>query len=180
LTLQRLATDALTPEQLVQQWRAALPARGIEDGNVIDWLLWWDNALLWALRPQLPEGRLVIALRDPRDMLVEWLALGAPAPLAVTSSSEAAQWLARALAQIALLHEQNLYTHMIIHTDDAVNDPAAMGALLEQAFGLRFPPVRSLGQGTIPAGHWRNYAQVLASEFAVLTPVAVRLGYPEA
>lgn len=164
----------------MQQWREALPARGIEDGNVIDWLLWWDNALLWALRPQLPEGRLVIALRDPRDMLVEWLALGAPAPLAVTSSSEAAQWLARALAQVALLHEQDLYTHMIIRTDDAVNDPAAMGALLEQAFGLRFPLVRSLGQGTIPAGHWRNYAQVLASEFAVLTPVAVRLGYPEA
>ncbi|WP_296252743.1 tetratricopeptide repeat protein [uncultured Stenotrophomonas sp.] len=180
LTLQRLATDALTPEQLVQQWRAALPARGIEDGNVIDWLLWWDNALLWALRPQLPEGRLVIALRDPRDMLVEWLALGAPAPLAVTSSSEAAQWLARALAQVALLHEQNLYTHMIIHTDEAVNDPAAMGALLEQAFGLRFPPVRSLGPSTIDAGHWRHYAQALASEFAALTPVAVRLGYPEA
>ena len=180
LTLQRLATDALSPEQLVQQWREALPARGIEDGNVIDWLLWWDNALLWALRPQLPEGRLVIALRDPRDMLVEWLALGAPAPLALTSSSEAAQWLARALAQVALLHEQDLYTHMIIRTDDAVNDPAAMGALLEQAFGLRFPAVRSLGPGTVPAGHWRNYAQVLASEFAVLTPVAVRLGYPEA
>ncbi len=180
LTLQRLATDALTPEQLVQQWRDALPARGIEDGNVIDWLLWWDNALLWALRPQLPEGRLVIALRDPRDMLVEWLALGAPAPLAVTSSNEAAQWLARALAQVALLHEQDLYTHLILRTDDAVNDPAAMGALLEQAFGLRFPPVRSLGQGTIDAGHWRKYAQVLASEFALLTPVAVRLGYPEA
>ncbi len=180
LTLQRLATDALTPEQLVQQWREALPARGIEDGNVIDWLLWWDNALLWALRPQLPEGRLVIALRDPRDMLVEWLALGAPAPLAVTSCNEAAQWLARALAQVALLHEQELYTHMIIRTDDAVNDPEAMGALLEQAFGLRFPPVRSLGQGTISAGHWRHYAQVLAAEFALLTPVAVRLGYPEA
>lgn len=179
LTLQRLATDSLTPEQLVQQWREQLPARGIEDGNVIDWLLWWDNALLWALRPQLPEGRLVIALRDPRDMLVEWLALGAPAPLALTSSMDAAQWLARALEQVAELHEQDLYTHLIIRTDDAVNDPQAMGALLEQAFGLRFPPVRSLGPGTIEAGHWRKYAKVLGAEFLYLTPVAVRLGYPE-
>lgn len=179
LTLQRLATDALSPEQLLQQWREQLPARGIADGNVIDWLLWWDNALLWALRPQLPEGRLVIALRDPRDMLVEWLALGAPAPLAITSSSEAAQWLARALEQVADLHEQDLYTHLILRTDDAVNDPAAMGALLEQAFELRFPPVRSLGPSTIEAGHWRRYVQVLSAEFAKLTPVAVRLGYPE-
>ncbi len=178
-TLQRLATDALSPEQLVQQWREQLPSRGIEDGNVIDWLLWWDNALLWALRPQLPEGRLVIALRDPRDMLVEWLALGAPAPLALTSSSEAAQWLARSLEQVADLHEQDLYTHLLIRTDDAVNDPAAMGALLEQAFGMRFPPVRSLGPGTLEAGHWRKYAQVLSAEFSRLTPVAVRLGYPE-
>ena len=179
LTLQRLANGSLTPEQLVQQWREQLPSRGIADGNVIDWLLWWDNALLWALRPQLPEGRLVIVLRDPRDMLVEWLALGAPAPLALTTLDEAAQWLARSLEQVAELHEQDLYTHLIVRTDAVVNDAAAMGALLEQAFGLRFPPVRSLGPATINAGHWRKYAQVLAGEFAKLTPVAVRLGYPE-
>jgi hypothetical protein len=54
-----------------------------------------------------------------------------------------------------------------------------MGELLEQAFGLRFPPVRSLGPATIPAGHWRRYAQVLAAEFAHLAPVAARLGYPQ-
>ncbi|MCD9088560.1 tetratricopeptide repeat protein [Stenotrophomonas sp. SY1] len=179
LTLQRLATDALSPEQMVQQWREHLPARGIADGNVIDWLLWWDNALLWALRPQLPEGRLVIAVRDPRDMLIEWLALGAPAPLALTSSMEAAQWLVRALEQVADLHEQDLYTHMIMRTDDAVNDPAAMAALLERAFGMRFPTVRSLGPGTIEPGHWRRYTQALSAEFAQLAPVVARLGYPE-
>lgn len=179
LTLQRLASDELSSEQLVQQWREMLPARGITDGNVIDWLLWWDNALLWALRPQLPEGRLVIVLRDPRDMLVEWLALGGPTPLAVNSASEAAEWLARSLAQVATLHEQELYTHLLVRTDAVVNDPTAMGALLEQTFGLRFPPVRSLGPTTIEAGHWRKYAHVLAAPFALLTPVAVRLGYPE-
>ena len=178
-TLQHLADDTLSPAQFVQQWRDALPGRGIADGNVIDWLLWWDNALLWALRPQLPEGRLVIAVRDPRDMLVEWLALGAPAPLALTSADEAARWLARVLEQVADLNEQDLYTHLILRIDGAVNDPAAMGELLEQAFGLRFPAVRSLGPATIEAGHWRRYAQVLAAEFAHLAPVAARLGYPQ-
>jgi len=179
-TLQRLADDTLAPAQFVQQWRDALPARGIGDGNVIDWLLWWDNALLWALRPQLPEGRLLVAVRDPRDMLVEWLALGAPAPLALASADEAARWLARALEQVADLHEQDLYSHLVLRIDAVVNDPAGMGALLEQAFGVRFPPLRSLGPATIEAGHWRKYMQVLGAEFAQLTPVAVRLGYPEA
>jgi hypothetical protein len=28
-------------------------------------------------------------------------------------------------------------------------------------------------------GHWRAYAEPLANAFAALTPVAVRLGYPE-
>jgi hypothetical protein len=31
-----------------------------------------------------------------------------------------------------------------------------------------------------PAGHWRVYAKALAEPFALLTPVARRLGYPEA
>ena len=179
-TLQRLSDGTLGAAGFVQQWRDALPARGIADGNVIDWLLWWDNALLWALRPQLPEGRLLVAVRDPRDMLVEWLAQGAPAPLALASADEAARWLAHALEQVADLHEQDLYTHLILRIDDALNDPAAMAGLLEHAFGLPFPPVPSLGPATVPAGHWRKYTQVLAAEFAVLAPVAARLGYPEA
>ena len=32
---------------------------------------------------------------------------------------------------------------------------------------------------TSEARHWRNYAQALAEPFALLTPIAVRLGYPE-
>ena len=179
-TLQRLATDELDPVELVQQWRDQLPARGIQDGNIVDWLLWWDNALLWALRPQLPEARLVVVLRDPRDMLIEWLALGAPAPLALTSVQQAAEWLARVMVQVAILHEQDLYPSMLLRIDDAANDPRTMAELMQHAFNLPFPQLRSLGPTTIEGGHWRKYADVLAPAFALLTPVAVRLGYPEA
>lgn len=73
-TVSELASGTLAPQALVDAWRQHLPARGIEDGNVIDWLLWWDNSLLSALRPHLPEGRLTIVLRDPRDMLLDWIA----------------------------------------------------------------------------------------------------------
>ena len=178
-TLARLANGELSGEQLVAQWREQLPGRGIADGNVIDWLLWWDNALLWALRPSLPEGRLVAVVRDPRDMLIEWLSIGAPAPFAINSLQDAAQWLARALAQLADLHEQDLYAHLIVRIDDVVNSPQGMAELLQQAFGVRFGVVRSLGPTTVAAGHWRRYSEVLSSAFALLTPVAVRLGYPE-
>ncbi len=178
-TLQNLSNGTLSPEQLVAQWRAQLPARGLTDANVIDWLLWWDNALLWALRPQLPEGRLLVVLRDPRDMLLHWLAYGAPAPFAVTSVNEAAEWLARSLAQVATLHEQDLYPHALVNIDGIGNDPAVMAEHLGRLFGMRFPPAPSLGPARMPAGHWRQYREVMGPAFALLAPVAARLGYPE-
>ncbi len=178
-TLQDLASGVLTPERLVQRWREQLPARGLQSDTVIDWLLWWDNALLWALRPQLPQGRLVLVLRDPRDMLLDWVAYGAAAPLAMTSLAEASEWLTRALTQIATLHEDDLYPHVLLRIDQIGNDPHAMAELLGRLFERPMPPAAQLGAPRLPAGHWRNYRDVMSAAFAQLTPVAVRLGYPE-
>ncbi|WP_313342332.1 tetratricopeptide repeat protein [Stenotrophomonas sp.] len=179
-TLQELSTGKLSSEQLVSQWRDLLPSRGLSDANMIDWLLWWDNALLWSLRPQLPEGRLLLVLRDPRDMLLEWLAHGSPAPFAVNSVGEASEWLNRALSQVATLHEQDLYPHALVRIDDIGTNPAAMADHLGRLFGVQLAPAPSLGPVRLPAGHWRQYRDVLSAAFAQLTPVAVRLGYPEA
>ncbi|MCD7099912.1 tetratricopeptide repeat protein [Stenotrophomonas sp. MMGLT7] len=178
-TVADLASGALAPQALVDEWRARLPARGIGDGNVIDWLLWWDNALLLALRQALPEGRLVLALRDPRDMLLDWLAHGAPAPLALESPLKAAGWLAIVLNQLATLHEQDLYPHHLLRLDGIEADPQALAGALQQAFGVPFPPAASLAPARLPAGHWRRYRDVLAEPFALLAPVSRRLGYPE-
>jgi len=178
-TLQDLASGKLSPQALVDSWRAELPARGLANDTVIDWLLWWDNALLWALRPQLPQGRLLIVLRDPRDMLLDWIAYGAVAPLAVNSLGEAAEWLARSLTQVATLHEQNLYAHAMLQIDGIGNDPQKMAELLQQVFGGPIPPAHSIGTPRFPSGHWRHYREAMASAFELLTPVAVRLGYPE-
>ncbi|UWX03977.1 hypothetical protein H1235_17155 [Pseudoxanthomonas sp. NC8] len=113
-TAHALRAGTHDPAALVAQWRAQLPARGIADGNVVDWLTWWDNALLLALRPYLPEGVLLVAVRDPRDMLLDWLARGAPVPLALDSADAAAAWLAQGLEQLADLHEQELYPHVLL------------------------------------------------------------------
>lgn len=178
-TLQDLASGVLTPERLVQRWREQLPSRGVQDDAIIDWLLWWDNALLWALRPQLPQGRLLVVLRDPRDMLLDWVAYGAAAPLAMTSLAEASEWLARALAQVAALHEDDLYPQVLLRIDQIGNDPQAMADLLGRLFERPMPPAAQLGAPRFPPGHWRNYRDVMSAAFAKLTPIAVRLGYPE-
>lgn len=178
-TLQDLASGALSAEALVAGWRAQLVQRGLANDTVIDWLLWWDNALLWALRPQLPQGRLLAVVRDPRDMLLDWIAYGAAVPLAVTSLAEAAEWLARAMAQLATLQEQDLYPLVVLRIDEVGNDPRAMAALLQDVFVARIPPAQAIGTPRFPAGHWRTYRDVMSSAFELLAPVAVRLGYPE-
>ncbi|MCM2335462.1 MAG: tetratricopeptide repeat protein [Pseudomonas sp.] len=180
-TAQALLDGRLDGADLVAQWRAGLPARGIADGQVIDWLLWWDNALLHALRPHLPEALLMVAVRDPRDMLLEWLAHGSPAPYALPSPEAGARWLAAALAQVADLHEQNLFPHRLLRLDAVAGDPAALAQAVSQALGSPLAPLpaRALGPLLLAPGHWRAYAEPLAEAFALLAPVARRLGYAD-
>lgn len=179
-TPQELLDGRLDGSFLVSQWRAMLPGRGIApNGPVFDWLVTWDNALLHALRPHLPEAVLMVALRDPRDMLLEWMAFSAPQRFALTSPEAGARWLADALAQIAELHEGDLFPHRLIRLDDIVDDAAGVAAAVGQALETSLPAAASLGPPHLPAGHWRAYVQPLAEAFALLTPVAVRLGYPE-
>jgi hypothetical protein len=178
-TIGELVHDTLDPAAAVAEWRAHLAGRGIENGQVIDWLLYWDNALLSALRPELPEGQLLIALRDPRDMLLDWLAFGAVPPLGMPSPRGGAAWLAMVLNQVAALHERDLYPHRLLKLDDAASDPQALATLVGEALGaqLPVPPANLLGPARYAAGHWHAYAEVLAEPFALLTPVARRLGY---
>jgi hypothetical protein len=109
------------------------------------------------------------------------LAGGATTPFAMPSPMDAARWLAAVLHQIAALHEQSLYPHHLLRIDDALNDPQQLTQLLGAALGTTLPPLPvPLARATFPAGHWRAYAQALAEPFALLAPVARRLGYAEA
>jgi len=177
----RLAQGEFTAEQVAGSWVAQLPARGIgANGAVIDWLPFWDNAWLLALRPQLPQARLLLALRDPRDMLLDWLAFGTPLAMRITDADSAAQWLAAHLAQLADVIEQDLFPHTVVRTDALGEDPERLAARFAEALGVPAfptPPRELLGPDRIPAGRWLAYRDALAGPFAALTPVAVRLGY---
>ncbi|WP_158238346.1 MULTISPECIES: tetratricopeptide repeat protein [Luteimonas] len=178
----QLAAGRFTAAQVVDSWRQQLSTRAIDGGAVVDWLPWWDNAMLLALRPRLPEGRLLLVLRDPRDMLLDWLAFGTQLTVRLDDVDAAATWLAAHLAQLADLVEQDLYPHVLLRNDDPVGDADTIAATIGRALGIDgfpVPPAQVLGPDRMPAGHWRAYAGVLGTAFASLTPVAVRLGYPQ-
>ncbi len=178
-SVQALVDGTLDPQAACAEWQAGLPEpfkRG-----VIEWVPFWDNALLRALLPAWPHGQVLFALRDPRDMLLDWLAYGAPAPFAMPTPMRAAGWLALVLNQIAQLDEDALYPHRIVRLDQVRTDPEPIMADLGGALGLErifVPDVSTLGPERFAAGHWRHYATALADAFAVLAPVAHRLGYP--
>lgn len=179
-TVPGLLDGSLDPAYVVNLWRAALPSRGVAESHIFDWLLWWDNALLLALRPHLPEAVLMVALRDPRDMLIDWLAFGAPVPFALASPEAGARWLAQTLSQVADLHEQDLFPHRLMRLDDIAQDPTALTQLIADALQVRVPvpPQDALGPAHFAPGHWRAYRNTLGDAFDLLTPVAQRLGYP--
>ncbi|MEO6170447.1 MAG: tetratricopeptide repeat protein [Lysobacter sp.] len=180
-TVNALASGAADPAALIAEWRAAFPARGIKPAQICDWLLWWDNTLLQTLRDHVPEAMLLVALRDPRDMLLDWIALEAPAPFALESPQAGARWLAKVLDQVAELDEHNLVPHRLLRLDGIENDMDGIAQMLANALEISVSAVAPgrFGPDRLTAGRWREFVEPLGAAFALLTQVAVRLGYPQ-
>jgi len=173
-----LSSAQLDPEQAAQGWRTGLQTRGIDGVNVIEWLVWWDNALLRVLRPHVPAAGLLFVLRDPRDMLLQWVAFGSPMQFALPSVDEAAWWLERRLVQV--LEASSLYRVAVLRIDGSESDGPALAGLLSRMMAMEIEAGgRPLSRAHFAPGHWRRYADVLAGPFARLAPVAKALGYPE-
>ena len=81
--------------------------------------------------------------------------------------------------QLAVLREQDLYPLTLLRLDEVINSPEALAGAVGQALGVTLPPPQPTPR-RMPAGRWRAYAEALTGPFALLTPVAVRLGYAEA
>ncbi|MDO5506438.1 MAG: tetratricopeptide repeat protein [Pseudoxanthomonas suwonensis] len=175
----RIAAGDLSADTCMRAWEAAMPARGIQAAAIIDWLPWWDNALLQVLRPNLPAARLLYALRDPRDMLLQWLRgniIGVP--FAIDSIDAAARWLADALHHVVALRDGKLLDLQLMRLDE--NSDTLARDVLAKALSLDLSEAPSVTTVTSsqPAGHWRHYSEVLAGPFAILQEVAVELDYP--
>lgn len=156
-----------------ESWRNSLVAVGLDPDTTVDWLPHLDGYTLAALR----GAQVVALLTDPRDAFLNWLIHGSlqnylPWP----ELGQAADWLAGSLEALA--------DHRDAHGDKVVlarldTDAGATAAAIEKALGLAQPLPALFGTGQrFPTGHWRRYASGFADEFARLTAVSVRLGYP--
>ncbi len=174
--------DATARDALRQRYLFPLRSHGIGPGRVIvDWLPRWDAHLLALLRRAMPGTRLVIVERDPRDMLVNWLAFGFVAGFPCTDALGAADWLARGLRHLAWGAELDEPQRLTINSDAVLADPAGAGQALANFLGLEelrsgvrtaFAD-RAIGglPGRFEPGHWQRYREVLAEPFS-------RLGAP--
>jgi tetratricopeptide (TPR) repeat protein len=170
-------------------------ARSIEpyllQGNqgVFDWLAQWDARVVPLLRRALPGTRLIAVLRDPRDLLLNWLAFGAPAGPVFADPVASAMWLANQLEHLLFSRDDLQLPVLIVDMDRFDADPVATMQEIAAFADLPTAPdpqpalQRRTGPGKLPtllpAGRWRAYRGELDAAFAVLTPLAERLGYPQ-
>ena len=168
---------------MAQEWLDALAKRGAPaDTAVSDALLLWDNNFLEVLRAHPKSAELVFGIRDPRDMLLHWLAFPGQSPFQFESPVAAATWLAAICNQLADIAEHNLFPHRMIRLDDALNDELALQTAVTAAFNAPVAalPENTLAGKTFAKDHWREYTSVLGEAFAILKDASQRLGYPEA
>jgi tetratricopeptide (TPR) repeat protein len=168
----------------VERWRAPFLAMGRDPATLIDALPFWDG---WT-QATLHGTTLVAVLRDPRDLLLNWMAWGSDAGFAFPSPSTATAWLHRILGQLLDAEAARPTKVIRIDADLFEQDPDAFAAQLVTAFNLEaipdLGPMMALSKAAngaapdFPAGAWRLYAEPLKGQFQALGELAVRLGYP--
>lgn len=176
-----LAEGRVAPGVVADAWRRWLPARGIAPGGpVIDWLLHWDAAMAAVVAMGIPEAELAIVVRDPRDMLLGWLASPAPLPLRFEDAA-AADWLARLLDQVADLVAAQPFPVRLVRLDAAADEREAVAAVVggpADVLARSWPAGLAAPPPVLPDGRWRAYAGELGDAFDRLAGVVDRLGYP--
>ena len=168
------------------RWCAGVQSLGLETKDVVDWIPHWDANTDSALNGL----NLLVLCIDPRDAFINWMVFAnAQAYTFLANFNDSAEWLALAFEAVADTYENKPDKVRIIKLDDIDSNAQEICDALQSSLGLeKIPdaqilarPVMALGgmANQFPTGHWRHYQPFYAEMFARLTPVAVRLGYPE-
>lgn len=162
------------------EYLAPTAALGVEPGRLqIDWLPRWDARFLPLLHRIMPGTRIIVADRDARAALVDWLAFGWLPMVTVNDVSSASEWLGRARQHVLHGVHRGGPEHLVVDAAAIAADPQGAGQDLARFLGLetlvpgaQFARVE-LGTGGLPqrftGDHWRHYQTVLADTFARLT-----------
>jgi tetratricopeptide (TPR) repeat protein len=171
--------DADALERLVRRYVRPLerlptdPAR-----TLVDWIPTFDARALPYLHAVFGELRLILVGRDPRDALLNWIALGGAHRYRVDDPVAAAGWLRLALDHLALAAKLGRFKLLAIDSDRFAADPgktlATLAQFLEQPAlepGANFRRVMRAGSGLpsrLPPGRWQAYSPLLDAAYARL------------
>ncbi len=179
---------ALATEVADAYARSIEPFREQGHTGVFDWLARWDARVAPLLQRAVPGMRLLAVLRDPRDLLLNWLAFGAPAGPVFADPVENAAWLASQLKHLLFARDELQLPTLAVDMDRFDADPQATLQEIAAFADLTASPDpqpaldRRTGSGRLPtllpAGRWRAYRGELDEAFELLAPLAERLGYP--
>jgi tetratricopeptide (TPR) repeat protein len=169
--------DAL--ERLVRRYQRPLERSPWDPSRIlVDWVPTFDARVLPFLHAVFGELKLVIVGRDPRDALLNWIALGGAHRLRIEDPEAAAAWLRLALDHLAHAAKIGRFKLLAIDSDRFAADPAktiaTLGQFLEQpglAPGANFRRVMRETSGLpsrLAAGRWQAYAPQLERAYARL------------
>lgn len=166
-------------------WNEQLQALGFAPERTLDWLPHWDGRLEHAL----PEALLIAVLSDPRDLLLNALVFGGPQPWPAPAPRAMAAWLAQALELLVERQQRAPARTVLIEAAELAEQPAAVIARVADLLGIEAAiDVSGLEQARLAPGgaplcfapgRWREFSAGFAEEFALLAPVARKLGYPD-
>lgn len=172
-------TDADALERLARRYTRPLDRAPWDPAKtMVDWIPTFDARVLPFLHAVFGELKLVIVGRDPRDALLNWIALGGAHRYRVDDPETAAGWLRVALDHLALAAKIGRFKLLAIDSDRFAADPAkaiaTLGQFLEQpalAPGANFRRVMRETSGLpsrLAAGRWQAYAPRLERAYARL------------
>lgn len=171
-----LAPDATRGEFLRSRYLRGLRRSGAA-GPWLDLLPSFDEARGPLLRAALPDARVALLLRDPRDALLDWLAAGHDAGWWPQDLAAAADWLAVSLqAQLRVLRSAPEQIRAWRY-ETLLEHPARVREEILGWYGCvpsttaEFSP----GDGALAAGSWPRWNDALAQAFARLEPGAEAL-----
>jgi tetratricopeptide (TPR) repeat protein len=163
---------------LARRYRRPLErAKVAETTQVVDWLPVLDARLIPALGRVLPGTRLLIATREPQDMLLDWMAFGWPQGYSMPDPLTGARWLRLAAGHIDLAAKM-LPAYRVDPDALLAKGGGASRRQLGEHLGvaeLAWGPLARgarRGRGGLPvsftAGHAAHYREVLSEAFAAL------------
>ncbi len=169
-----------------ESWQDCIRQTGLEPATAVDWIPQFDGYTA----SELKGLRTVAIINDPRDALINWMVFGSSqAYMFLPDETVSAEWLAQTCEAFATHLENNPSQVSVIKTDGLPAQAASVAAALQTALDLEQTPdekilalrVQARGgfDNQFASGHWRNYRDSFKVAFDRLTPVAMRLGYPQ-